>query len=156
MKLMANALNVRNEPISQKAYPDTKTNRAGRAWLETTLWSFSELKESNLGARYEEVCLLRNYFHEKPRNLLRWNSPYRERAQDRVKDIERGGEVTSKPSMGSLPWMTPRPSRLILNPKVKLLQYKGNMSSNFLHAFLPVVPRARRKQGSKALRLCNQ
>lgn len=33
------ALSVRNEPISQKAYPDTETNGAGRAWLEAKLWS---------------------------------------------------------------------------------------------------------------------
>lgn len=154
MKLMANALNVRNEPISQKAYPDTKTNRAGRAWLETTLWPFSELKESNLGARYEEVCLLRNYFQEKPRNLLRWNSPYRERAQDRVKDIERGGEGTSKPSMGSVPWMSPRPSRLILNPKVKVLQ--GQQGAQIFCMPSCRCSQGSQKQGSKALRLCNQ
>ena len=37
--LMENALNVRHEPISQRAFPDTETNTAERAWLEAKLWS---------------------------------------------------------------------------------------------------------------------
>ena len=39
MQLIENALNVRDEPISQRVYPDIKTDIAGRAWLEAKLWS---------------------------------------------------------------------------------------------------------------------